>query len=143
VYEVRPGIIETDVTRPVKARCDHEIADGLVPARRWGYPARPSWIHGRDSHAGENPPPKQVSVDIRRDDGRLVRIQGRLRPCLDLDRRPHVPVGCVRGDNGVPEQDGLLIGIVLVDGEAVSRFRDVRSRHRVVASVVQALRPRM
>jgi NAD(P)-dependent dehydrogenase (short-subunit alcohol dehydrogenase family) len=57
VYEVRPGIIETDVTRPVKARCDREIADGLVPARRWGYPARPSWIHGRDSHAGENPPP--------------------------------------------------------------------------------------
>jgi NAD(P)-dependent dehydrogenase (short-subunit alcohol dehydrogenase family) len=39
VYEVRPGIIETAMTLPVKARYDREIANGLVPAKRWGYPA--------------------------------------------------------------------------------------------------------
>lgn len=39
VYEVRPGIIETEMTLPVKDRYDRAIADGLVPAKRWGYPA--------------------------------------------------------------------------------------------------------
>lgn len=39
VYEVRPGIIETDMTLPVKDRYDRAIAEGLVPAMRWGYPA--------------------------------------------------------------------------------------------------------
>jgi NAD(P)-dependent dehydrogenase (short-subunit alcohol dehydrogenase family) len=38
VYEVRPGIIATDMTAPVKALYDGRIADGLVPERRWGYP---------------------------------------------------------------------------------------------------------
>jgi NAD(P)-dependent dehydrogenase (short-subunit alcohol dehydrogenase family) len=38
VYEVRPGIINTDMTRPVKEKYDALIADG-VPARRWGFPA--------------------------------------------------------------------------------------------------------
>jgi 3-oxoacyl-[acyl-carrier protein] reductase len=38
VYEVRPGIIETDMTRPVKDKCDALIADS-VPAQRWGFPA--------------------------------------------------------------------------------------------------------
>jgi len=38
VYEIRPGIIETDMTRPVKANYDSRIADGLVPMRRWGQP---------------------------------------------------------------------------------------------------------
>jgi len=38
VYEVRPGIIETDMTRPVKEKYDALIADS-VPARRWGFPA--------------------------------------------------------------------------------------------------------
>ena len=39
VYEVRPGIIETGMTMPVKADYDARIAAGLVPAKRWGYPA--------------------------------------------------------------------------------------------------------
>lgn len=39
VYEVRPGIIETGMTLPAKDRYDRAIADGLVPAKRWGYPA--------------------------------------------------------------------------------------------------------
>lgn len=36
VYEVRPGIIATDMTAPVKARYDRLIAQGLVPQGRWG-----------------------------------------------------------------------------------------------------------
>jgi 3-oxoacyl-[acyl-carrier protein] reductase len=38
VYEVRPGIIDTDMTSPVHAAYDARIADGLVPERRWGLP---------------------------------------------------------------------------------------------------------
>lgn len=38
VYEVRPGIIETDMTAAVKEAYDKRIADGLVPERRWGTP---------------------------------------------------------------------------------------------------------
>lgn len=38
VFEVRPGIIATDMTEKVKARYDPLIADGLVPQRRWGTP---------------------------------------------------------------------------------------------------------
>lgn len=38
VYEVRPGVIDTDMTRPAKAHYDQAIADGLVPAKRWGTP---------------------------------------------------------------------------------------------------------
>jgi 3-oxoacyl-[acyl-carrier protein] reductase len=36
VYDVRPGIIDTDMTAAVHAEYDARIADGLVPARRWG-----------------------------------------------------------------------------------------------------------
>lgn len=39
VYEIRPGIIETDMTAGVKEKYDRLIADGLVPQRRWGTPA--------------------------------------------------------------------------------------------------------
>jgi NAD(P)-dependent dehydrogenase (short-subunit alcohol dehydrogenase family) len=38
VYEVRPGIIETDMTAKVKDDYDRRIADGLVPEQRWGVP---------------------------------------------------------------------------------------------------------
>lgn len=39
VYEVRPGIIETDMTGPVKAKYDALIFEqGLTPIRRWGRP---------------------------------------------------------------------------------------------------------
>lgn len=39
VYEVRPGIIQTDMTAKVKDVYDRRIADGLVPEQRWGTPA--------------------------------------------------------------------------------------------------------
>jgi 3-oxoacyl-[acyl-carrier protein] reductase len=38
VYEVRPGIIETDMTANVREVYDKRIADGLVPDGRWGTP---------------------------------------------------------------------------------------------------------
>jgi 3-oxoacyl-[acyl-carrier protein] reductase len=38
VFEVRPGIIHTDMTETVQARYDAAIAGGLVPQRRWGEP---------------------------------------------------------------------------------------------------------
>jgi NAD(P)-dependent dehydrogenase (short-subunit alcohol dehydrogenase family) len=39
VYEIRPGIIETDMTGPVRERYDRLIHDeGLTPIRRWGQP---------------------------------------------------------------------------------------------------------
>ena len=39
VYEIRPGIIATDMTAGVKAKYDKLIAEGLTPIRRWGLPA--------------------------------------------------------------------------------------------------------
>ncbi len=38
VYEVRPGIIYTDMTKVVKDKYDKLIGEGLTPIRRWGYP---------------------------------------------------------------------------------------------------------
>lgn len=36
VYEVRPGIVATDMTAAVKDKYDQRIADGLIPDARWG-----------------------------------------------------------------------------------------------------------
>lgn len=38
VFEVRPGIIATDMTAGVREAYDRRIADGLSPIRRWGTP---------------------------------------------------------------------------------------------------------
>jgi NAD(P)-dependent dehydrogenase (short-subunit alcohol dehydrogenase family) len=38
VFEVRPGIIRTDMTAAAKETYDRRIADGLVPQGRWGTP---------------------------------------------------------------------------------------------------------
>lgn len=38
VYEIRPGIIQTEMTAPVKEKYDKLIADGLIPQNRWGVP---------------------------------------------------------------------------------------------------------
>jgi 3-oxoacyl-[acyl-carrier protein] reductase len=38
VYEVRPGIILTDMTTPVREKYDKLIAEGLIPQKRWGFP---------------------------------------------------------------------------------------------------------
>jgi 3-oxoacyl-[acyl-carrier protein] reductase len=38
VYEIRPGVIATDMTGVVKEKYDELIADGLTPIQRWGTP---------------------------------------------------------------------------------------------------------
>ena len=38
VYEIRPGIIDTDMTGPVKEKYDKMIAEGFTPIKRWGQP---------------------------------------------------------------------------------------------------------
>ncbi len=39
VYEIRPGIIQTDMTSGVKAKYDALISGGLLLEKRWGTPA--------------------------------------------------------------------------------------------------------
>jgi len=39
VYEVRPGIIQTDMTAVVKEKYDKLIGEGLCLQKRWGFPA--------------------------------------------------------------------------------------------------------
>jgi NAD(P)-dependent dehydrogenase (short-subunit alcohol dehydrogenase family) len=38
VNEIQPGIIQTDMTGPVKEKYDALISEGLTPIRRWGQP---------------------------------------------------------------------------------------------------------
>lgn len=38
VYEVRPGVIKTDMTRAVQAKYDRLIGEGLLVESRWGLP---------------------------------------------------------------------------------------------------------
>jgi 3-oxoacyl-[acyl-carrier protein] reductase len=39
VYELRPGIIETDMTAKIRDKYDKLISEGLVPQTRWGLPS--------------------------------------------------------------------------------------------------------
>lgn len=38
VYEIRPGIIATDMTKGVQEKYDRLIQEGLLPIQRWGTP---------------------------------------------------------------------------------------------------------
>jgi NAD(P)-dependent dehydrogenase (short-subunit alcohol dehydrogenase family) len=38
VFEVRPGVIQTDMTAKIKDKYDKLINEGLVPQKRWGMP---------------------------------------------------------------------------------------------------------
>ncbi len=38
VFEIRPGIIETEMTKPAKVKYDKFIHDGGLPIARWGLP---------------------------------------------------------------------------------------------------------
>jgi len=38
VFEIQPGVIETDMTAPVKAKYDALFANHFVPINRWGTP---------------------------------------------------------------------------------------------------------
>ncbi|SRR6266496_2284573 len=38
VYEVRPGVVATEMTAAVREKYDHMIKEGLTPIKRWGTP---------------------------------------------------------------------------------------------------------
>lgn len=38
VYEIRPGVVKTDMTKVVQAKYEQMIAGGLTPIKRWGTP---------------------------------------------------------------------------------------------------------
>ena len=38
VYEIRPGVIKTDMTKPVETKYDKLIREGLMVQARWGLP---------------------------------------------------------------------------------------------------------
>jgi NAD(P)-dependent dehydrogenase (short-subunit alcohol dehydrogenase family) len=38
VYEIRPGLIQSDMTSSVTEKYSKLIAEGIVPQRRWGFP---------------------------------------------------------------------------------------------------------
>ncbi len=38
VFEVRPGLTQTDMVEKVQDKYDRFIKEGIVPQRRWGYP---------------------------------------------------------------------------------------------------------
>lgn len=38
VFEIRPGVIKTDMTAKIKDKYDKLINEGLVPQKRWGLP---------------------------------------------------------------------------------------------------------
>ena len=38
VYEIRPGVIQTDMTKVVQEKYDKLIAEGLTLQKRWGFP---------------------------------------------------------------------------------------------------------
>lgn len=39
VYEIRPGVIASEMTDGVKEKYDKQIADGIFPIARWGQPS--------------------------------------------------------------------------------------------------------
>lgn len=39
VFEVRPGVIQTDMTAKIKDKYEKLINEGLVPQKRWGLPS--------------------------------------------------------------------------------------------------------
>ena len=68
VYEIRPGVIETDMTGPVKAKYDKLIFEqDLTPIRRWGKPDDVAARGGRDRD-------RPAAVQHRRSDQRRRRI---------------------------------------------------------------------
>ena len=48
VYEIRPGVIATDMTAGVTEKYDAMIAAGAWPIKRWGVPGRRRESRGRD-----------------------------------------------------------------------------------------------
>ena len=71
VYEVRPGIIQTDMTEPVRKKYDALIAGGLIPQKRWGQPedvgrAVAALVHGGFAYSTGLVLEVSGGMDIRR-----------------------------------------------------------------------------
>jgi NAD(P)-dependent dehydrogenase (short-subunit alcohol dehydrogenase family) len=69
VYEVQPGLIETEMTAPSRARYDVQIEQGLTAIKRWGTPQEVA-ITVRTLATGGLP--YSVGQAIRIDGGLLV-----------------------------------------------------------------------
>jgi NAD(P)-dependent dehydrogenase (short-subunit alcohol dehydrogenase family) len=69
VYEVQPGLIETEMTAPSRARYDAQIEQGLTAIRRWGTPQEVATTVRTLATGGL---PYSVGQAIRVDGGLLV-----------------------------------------------------------------------
>lgn len=69
VYEVQPGLIETEMTAPSRARYDTQIEQGLTAIKRWGTPQEVATTVRTLATGGL---PYSVGQAIRVDGGLLV-----------------------------------------------------------------------
>ncbi|MGE8158718.1 3-ketoacyl-ACP reductase [Paraburkholderia sp. NPDC080076] len=69
VYEVQPGLIETEMTAPSRARYDTQIEQGLTAIKRWGTPQEVATTVRTLATGGL---PYSVGQAIRIDGGLLV-----------------------------------------------------------------------
>lgn len=69
VYEVQPGLIETEMTAPSRARYDAQIEQGLTAIKRWGTPQEVATTVRTLATGGL---PYSVGQAIRIDGGLLV-----------------------------------------------------------------------
>jgi NAD(P)-dependent dehydrogenase (short-subunit alcohol dehydrogenase family) len=69
VYEIQPGLIETEMTAPSKARYDRQMDDGLTAIRRWGKPEEVARVVATLAREGL---PYTVGQPIRVDGGLLI-----------------------------------------------------------------------
>ena len=69
VYEVQPGLIETEMTAPSRARYDAQMEQGLTAIKRWGTPQEVATAVRTLATGGL---PYSVGQAIRVDGGLLV-----------------------------------------------------------------------
>lgn len=69
VYEIQPGLIETEMTAPSKSRYDAQIEQGLTAIKRWGVPKEVATTVRSLATGGL---PYSVGQAIRVDGGLLV-----------------------------------------------------------------------
>jgi NAD(P)-dependent dehydrogenase (short-subunit alcohol dehydrogenase family) len=70
VYEIQPGLIETEMTAPSKTRYDAQIEAGLTAIPRWGQPQEVAQVVGTLAQQGLL---YTVGQPIRVDGGLLIR----------------------------------------------------------------------